>query len=55
MGYEYCTLDIIGGDKLTLDVIPISALKKDYSKLIEYLFNRLETMNVKVGTVYLDK
>ena len=21
-GYEYCTLDIIGDDKLTLDVIP---------------------------------
>ena len=54
-GYEYCTLDIIGDDKLTLDVIPISALKKDYSILIELLFKRLETMSVKVGTVYLDK
>ena len=46
---------IIGDDKLTLDVIPISALKKDYSILIELLFKRLETMSVKVGTVYLDK
>jgi hypothetical protein len=54
-GYEYCTLDIIGDDKLTFDVIPISALKKDYSILIELLLKRLETMNVKVGTVYLDK
>jgi hypothetical protein len=54
-GYEYCTLDIIGDDKLTLDVIPISALKKDFSTLIELLFKRLDTMNVKVGTVYLDK
>jgi len=54
-GYEYCTLDIIGDDKLTLDVIPISALKKDYSTLIELLFKRLETMSVKVGTVYSDK
>src|SRR5665647_2991726 len=54
-GYEYCTLDIIGDDKLTLDVIPISALKKDYSILIELLFKRLETMSVKVGTVYSDK
>ena len=54
-GYEYCTLDIIGDDKLTLDVIPISALKKDYSILMELLFKRLETMSVKIGTVYLDK
>ena len=54
-GYEYCTLDIIGDDKLTLDVIPISALKKDYSILVELLFKRLEEMNVKIGTVYLDK
>ena len=54
-GYEYCTLDIIGDDKLTLDVIPISALKKDYSILMELLFTRLETMSVKIGTVYLDK
>ena len=36
------------------DAIPISALKKDYSILIELLFKRLETMSVKVGTVYLD-
>lgn len=54
-GYEYCTLDIIGDDKLTLDVIPISALKKDFSILIELLFKRIEAMNIKVGTVYLDK
>jgi hypothetical protein len=54
-GYEYCTLDIIGDDKLTLDVIPISALKKDYSILIELLLKRLESISVKVGTVYSDK
>jgi len=54
-GYEYCTLDIVGDDKLTLDVIPISALKKDYSILVELLFKRLEEMNVKIGTVHLDK
>jgi hypothetical protein len=54
-GYEYLTLDIIGDDKLTLDVIPISALKKDYTILIELLFKRLEEMNVKIGTVHLDK
>jgi hypothetical protein len=54
-GYEYCTLDIIGDYKLTLDVIPISALLKDYSVLIELLVKRLELMSVKVGTAYMDK
>ena len=54
-GYEYCTLDLIGDDKLTLDVIPISPLKKDFSQLIELLFGRLDTLNINVGTVYLDK
>jgi len=54
-GYEYLTLDIIGDDKLTFDVIPISALKKDYSILVDLLFNRLGEMNVKIGTVYSDK
>ena len=54
-GYEYCTLDIIGDDKLTLYVIPISALKKNFTILVELLFKRLEEMNVKIGTVYLDK
>ena len=48
-------VDIIGDDKLTLDVIPITTLKKDYSILIEILFKRLETISVKVGTLYSDK
>ena len=48
-------MDIIGDDKLTLDVIPITTLKKDYSILIEILFKRLETISVKVGTLYSDK
>lgn len=54
-GYEYFTLDIIGDHKLTLDVIPISALKKDFSILVELLFERLEKMKIKIGTVYFDK
>jgi hypothetical protein len=54
-GYEYCTLDIIGDSNLTLDVIPISALLKDYSVLIELLVKRLESMSVKIGTAYMDK
>ena len=29
-GYSFCTLDIIGNSKLTLDVIDINGLTKDY-------------------------
>jgi hypothetical protein len=54
-GYSFCTLDIIGSSKLTLDVIDINGLSKDYSILMESLFERIEKMGVKVGTVYMDR
>jgi hypothetical protein len=54
-GYSFCTLDIIGNAKLTLDVIDINGLSKDYSILINSLFERIEKMGVKVGTVYMDR
>ncbi|AKB74464.1 Mobile element protein [Methanosarcina lacustris Z-7289] len=54
-GYSYCTLDIIGDVKLTLDVIAINGFNKNYFDLITFLFERLEKMQIKVGTVYLDK
>ena len=54
-GYSFCTLDIIGNFKLTLDVIDINGLSKDYSILMESLFERIERMGVKVGTVYMDR
>ncbi len=34
-GYSYCSLDIIGEIKLTLDVIDINGLAKNYSILME--------------------
>ncbi|KKG01787.1 hypothetical protein DU40_01820, partial [Methanosarcina mazei] len=54
-GYSFCTLDVIGNSKLTLDVIDINGLSKDYSILMESLFERVEKMGVKVGTVYMDR
>ncbi|MGZ5501683.1 MAG: ISH3 family transposase [Nitrososphaeraceae archaeon] len=54
-GYSFCTLDIIGSSKFTLDVIEINGLSKDYSTLIVSLFGRVEKMGVKVGTVYMDR
>jgi len=47
-GYSFCTLDIIGNSKLTLDVIDINGLNKDYSTLMDSLFERIENMGVKV-------
>src|SRR5574344_96671 len=54
-GKSFCTLDIIGTSHLTLDVIDINSLNKNYSLLIGSLFKRLKTIGVKTGTVYLDK
>jgi len=54
-GYSFCTLDIIGNSKLTLDVIDINGLSKNYSILMESLFKWIEKMGVKVGTVYMDR
>jgi hypothetical protein len=54
-GYSFCTLDIIGNSKLTLDVIDINGLSKDYSILMDSLFERVENMGIKMGTVYMDR
>lgn len=54
-GKSFCTLDIIGTSHLTLDVIDINSLNKNYSLFIESLFKRLKTIGVKTGTSYLDK
>ena len=54
-GKSFCTLDIIGTSHLTLDVIDINGLNKNYSLFIESLFERLKTIGVKTGTAYLDK
>lgn len=54
-GKSFCTLDIIGTSHLTLDVIDINGLSKNYSLFIKSLFERLEIMGVKTGTAFLDK
>jgi hypothetical protein len=54
-GKSFCTLDIVGEVHLTLNVIDINGLSKNYSILIESLVKRVKGMGVKIGTVYLDK
>lgn len=54
-GRSFCTLDIIGKNKLTLDVIDINGLCKNYSILIESLIERVGKIGVKIGTVFMDR
>ena len=55
MGIFFLHFRYIGNYKLTLDVIDINGLSKDYSILMDSLFERVENMGVKVGTVYMDR
>ena len=53
-GYSFCSLDIIGETKLTLDVIDIAGLTKNYAVLIESLLHRINLMGVFVKTLLMD-
>jgi hypothetical protein len=54
-GYSFCSLDIIGEPKLTLDAIDINGLTKNYAVLIESLLQRINLMGVHVKTLYMDR
>jgi len=54
-GYSYCSLDIIGEIKLTLDVIDINGLAKNYSILMESMMQRLESMEINLRTLFMDR
>jgi hypothetical protein len=53
-GYSFCSLDIIGETKLTLDVIDIGGLTKNYAILVESLLQRISSMDVFVKTLFMD-
>jgi hypothetical protein len=54
-GYSFCSLDIIGEPKLTLDAIDINGLTKNYAVLIESLLQRIKTMGILVKTLFMDR
>ena len=54
-GYSFCTVDIIGNIKLTLDVIDINGLTKNYKELIQSMLERVEKTGVKIGTLFMDR
>lgn len=54
-GFSFCSMDIIGETKLTLDVIDIGGLTKNYAILIESLMNRINSMGIFVKTLFMDR
>lgn len=54
-GYSFCSLDIIGDIKLTLDVIDINGLAKNYSILMESMMQRLNAMEINLRTLFMDR
>jgi len=54
-GYSFCSLDIIGDIKLTLDVIDINGLAKNYSILIESMMQRLNAMKINLRILFMDR
>ncbi len=53
-GYSFCSLDIIGDIQLTLDVIGIGGLTKNYAVLIESMLKRINLMGINVKTLFMD-
>ena len=54
-GHSFCTLDIIGDPKLTLDVIDINGLAKNFSILIGSMLQRVKTMEINIATLFMDR
>lgn len=54
-GYSFCTLDIIGETKLTLDVRYINGLKKDYSILIKSMIENANARKIKIKRLLMDR
>ncbi len=46
-GKSFCTLDIIGTSHLTLDVIDINSLNKNYSLFIDFNYNNITCLKLK--------
>lgn len=54
-GYSFCTIDTIGSTKLTLDVIDINGLAKNYGVLIESLLVRVDKIGININTLFMDR
>ena len=53
--HSFFTIDLLGMPKLTLDIVNITGLNKDYAILIEGVVNGLKEKGIKIGTMFLDR
>ena len=54
-GHSFCTMDIIGETKLTLDVIDIQGLAKNYSILIGSMLQSVKAREINIKTLLMDR
>lgn len=54
-GYSFCTIDIIGNIKLTLDVLDINGFTKNYRMLIQSMLERGQKTGINIGTLFMDR
>jgi hypothetical protein len=54
-GYSFFTIDLLGDLKLTLDIVDVNALNKDYTILIEGILKRIEEKGITIRKMFLDR
>lgn len=54
-GHSFFTIDMLWDLKLTLDIVSITGLNKDYAVLLEGIVKRIGDIEVKIGTIFLDR
>jgi len=54
-GYSYLTADLVGDCKLTLDIVNLTALNKNYETLIKGVINRINKLGISIGTLLVDR
>nr|QNT35673.1 hypothetical protein HAHEADPM_00007 [uncultured Methanosarcinales archaeon] len=54
-GYSYLTADLVEGCKLTLDIVNLTALNKNYGTLIEGVINRINQLGIAIDKILMDR
>lgn len=54
-GHSFFSLDLLWVPKLTLDIVNITGLNKDYATLLEGIVKRIKELEIKIGTMFLDR
>lgn len=54
-GHTYFTIDWLGAQTHTLDIVNITGLNKDYAALVESVVNRIRAMGLQIRTILSDR